>query len=135
MTCIFLSRTEPLDYEPEELEPLSDILKESELVLVAVYSSYAIRAIQVTEFVHRKFPGMKVIWGGPHCISVPEFGLRYADGVCFSEGDQAVVELVNKVEADENYLNTPNMAFNVNGLNIVNSPFAAVHRPRQPPLL
>ena len=121
VTCIFLSRTEPLDYEPEELEPLSDILKESELVLVAVYSSYAIRAIQVTEFVHRKFPGMKVIWGGPHCISVPEFGLRYADGVCFSEGDQAVVELVNKVEADENYLNTPNMAFNVNGLNIVNS--------------
>lgn len=127
VTCIFLSRTEPLDYKPDELEPLSKILKEGELVMVAVHSSYAIRAIQVTEFVHRKFPGLKVIWGGPHCISVPELGLRYADGICFSEGDQVVVDFVNKIEAGENYLNTPNMAFNVNGLNKVNkalAPFA-----------
>ncbi len=127
VTCVFLSRTEPLDYKPEELEPLSEILKESELVMVAVYSSYAIRAAQVTEFVHRKFPGMKVIWGGPHCISVPELGLRYADGICFSEGDQVIVDFVNKIASGENYLNTPNMAFKVNGLNIVNNslpPFA-----------
>ena len=125
--CVFLSRTEPLDYAPDELEPLSEILKEGELVMIAVHSSYAIRAVQITKFVHKKFPGIKVIWGGPHCISVPELGLRYADGICFSEGDQVIVDFVNKLEAGKNYLNTPNMAFKVNGSNIVNNvlpPFA-----------
>ncbi len=117
---VFLSRSEPLLYEPNELEWLDEILKDRDLIMIAVYSNYAIRAIQVTEFVHKKYPGMKVIWGGPHCISVPKFGLRYADGVCFSEGDKVVVDLVNKMEAGINYLDTPNMAFIVNGSQIIN---------------
>jgi len=117
---VFLARPEPLDYEYHELEHLDELLKETDLVMIAVYSSYAIRAVQLTEFVHKKYPGMKVIWGGPHCISIPELSLRYADGVCFSEGDQVVVDLVNKIEAGSNYLDTPNMAFNVNGSHVVN---------------
>jgi radical SAM superfamily enzyme YgiQ (UPF0313 family) len=63
---------------------------------------------------------MLVIWGGPHCISVPELGLRYADGVCFSESDEVVVDFVNKVEAGTNYLDTPNMAFRANGTYVLN---------------
>ena len=124
---VFLSRPEPLDYKPEELEPLDEILIEANLVMVAVYSSYAVRAVQVTQYIHKKFPGMKVIWGGPHCISVPELGLRYADGICFSEGDQAVVDFADRLEAGSDYLHTPNMAFNVNGSHLVNEvlpPFA-----------
>jgi len=117
---VFLARSEPHEYEPDEFGPLDEILKDTDLVMVAVYSNYAIRAVQVTEFVRKRYPGMKVIWGGPHCISVPEVGLRYADVVCFSEGDQVVVDLVNKMEAGTNYLDTPNMAFNVNGTHVVN---------------
>lgn len=118
--CVFLSRPEPLDYQHHELEPMCELLKDADIVMVAVWSSYAIRAVQVTQFVRKKFPGMKVIWGGPHCISVPELGLRHADGICFSEGDQVIVDFVNKYEAGANYINTPNMAFNVNGSHIVN---------------
>ncbi len=117
---VFLARPEPLDYGPDELEPLGEILKESALVMIAVYSGYAIRAVQVTEFVHKNYPGMKVIWGGPHCVSAPELGLRHADGVCFSEGDQVAVELVDRMAAGTDYLDTPNMAFNVNGTHVVN---------------
>jgi anaerobic magnesium-protoporphyrin IX monomethyl ester cyclase len=117
---IFFARTEPLNYTVDELEQMDDILSQAEVIMVAVYSSYAIRAVQVTEFVHRKYPGKKVFWGGPHCISAPELGLAHADGVCFSEGDQAVVELANKMAAGTNYLTTPNMAFNVGGDRVVN---------------
>lgn len=117
---VFLSRQNPLPYEPNEIEQLHEILNDVDLVMVAVYSTFVIRAVQITEFVHKKYPGMKVIWGGPHCISAPELSLPYADGVCFAEGDQAVVDLVNKVEAGANYLNTPNMAFNVNGSYVMN---------------
>jgi len=117
---VFLARPEPLSYEQEELAQLDDILKNTDLVMIAVYSSYAIRAVQVTEFIRKNYPGMKVIWGGPHCISIPKLSLRYADAVCFSEGDRVVVDLVNKIEDGNNYLDTPNMAFNVDGSYIVN---------------
>jgi radical SAM superfamily enzyme YgiQ (UPF0313 family) len=117
---IFFARPEPLSYELNELERMDDILCETEVVMVAVYSSYAARAVQLTRFIHEKYPGTKVVWGGPHCISVPELSLAYADGVCFSEGDQVVVDLVNKMEAGIDYTDTPNMAFNVNGFHVVN---------------
>jgi len=121
VTNVFLARPEPLYYKQHELEQLHDLIKECELVMVAVYSSYAIRAIQITEFVHKNYPGMNVIWGGPHCISVPELALRYADGVCFSEGDQVIVDLVNRMGSGIDYLSTPNMAFNGNGTRVVNN--------------
>ncbi|MBE7444486.1 MAG: B12-binding domain-containing radical SAM protein [Planctomycetia bacterium] len=124
---VLLSRHRRLPYRPDEIEQLHEIVKETDLVMIAVYSSYADRAIQVTEFIRKKYPGMKVIWGGPHCISAPELSLRYADGVCFAEGDKAIVDFVGKLETGTDYLNTPNMAFNVNGsykINNVLPPFS-----------
>lgn len=112
---VVLALRENLTYEPHELDRLHEILKSCDLVMIAVYTSYVIKAIQITEFVHKKYPGMKVIWGGPHCISAPEISLRYADGVCFAEGDVAVVDFVNRMESGADYFNTPNMAFNLNG--------------------
>ena len=112
---VLLAKQRDIPYRQDEIEQLHEIVKGTDLVMIAVYTSFAHRAIQVTEFVHKKYPGMKVIWGGPHCISAPELSLRYADGVCFAEGDKAVVDLVNKMEAGTDYLNTPNMAFNVDG--------------------
>lgn len=53
--------------------------------------------------------------GGAHCISAPELSLRHADGVCFAEGDIAIVDLVRKIESCSDYTNIPNMAFNLNG--------------------
>jgi len=89
--------------------------------MIAVYSVYSALAIKITEFVHKNYQGMKVIWGGPHCIAAPELSLRYADGVCFCEGDECVVELVNKLDSgDKDYLTTPNMAFNIDGKQVIN---------------
>jgi len=127
VTSVFLARSASVVYEAGELGQLDSILRDTELVMIAVYSGYAQRAIQLTEFVHHAYPGVMVIWGGPHCISVPELSLKYADGICFSEGDQAAVDLVNRMETDGNYLDTPNMAFNLDGSHRVNEslpPFA-----------
>lgn len=113
VTSIYVARLEPLYCSTVELESLDSILKQSDLVMIGVYSTYVSRAIQLTEFIHSRYPGLKVIWGGPHCISAPELSIRYADGVCFSEGDEAVLDLVYKMESGADYLNTPNMAFKI----------------------
>lgn len=123
---IYLARREP-DYEPAELEQMNQILKNTDLVMMAVYSNYFNRAIRISDFIHQKFPGLKVIWGGPHCIAIPELSLKYADAVCFSEGDEVVVQLVDRLKAGENYSDIANMAFNINGSYIINKvlpPFA-----------
>jgi len=116
---VYLARREP-DYELSELERLSEILKNTDLVMMAVYSNYFGRAIRITDLIHQRFPGLKVVWGGPHCIATPELSLKYADAVCFSEGDEAVLQLVNRLEAGQDYLDTPNMAFKVNGSYVIN---------------
>lgn len=127
VTSVYMARSEPMLYSTVELECLNDILKQSDLVMIGVYSTYAARAAQITEFIHNRYLGLKVIWGGPHCISAPELSICHADVVCFSEGDEAVVELIKRMEEGGNYLNTPNMAFTINGsavLNKVLSPFS-----------
>jgi anaerobic magnesium-protoporphyrin IX monomethyl ester cyclase len=120
VTNIFFARPEPLEYQLEELKLLDPILNDTDLLMVAVYSSYALRAVQVTQYVRKHYPELRIIWGGPHCISVPEMAFEHADGVCFSEGDEVVVEMVNKMEAGINYLDTPNMGFRHNGERIIN---------------
>ncbi len=118
---VFLARQDHFTYEQDEIRQLHEILKDVDLAMVAVYSACAHLAIMVTDFIHRQYPGMKVIWGGPHCVAAPELSLRYADGVCFSEGDESIVEFVNKLEnGNGEYLKTANMAFNINGSTVVN---------------
>jgi anaerobic magnesium-protoporphyrin IX monomethyl ester cyclase len=127
VTSVFFSRPAPLLYEREELGRLDEILKATDLVMISVYSSYAVRAIQLSDYIHERFPGMFVFWGGPHCVSVPEVGLRHADGVCFSEGDEAVVDLVDRIASGRDFRGTPNFAFMAGGTvtrNAVLPPFA-----------
>ena len=107
---IFKAGSEPFDGE-SELELLNPLLDKAQMVLIGVYSSYVLCAIQLTEYIHKNFPDVKVVWGGPHCIAAPEMGLEFADGVCFSEGDEAVIDFVSKMDNGEDYYNTPNMAF------------------------
>jgi radical SAM superfamily enzyme YgiQ (UPF0313 family) len=121
VTDIYLSRSTPFVYETDELQQLGEILQGTDIVLISVYSHYLLRAIQLSQFIHDNYKNLKVIWGGPHCISSPEDSLQYADGVCFSEGDIVVVELMNKIESGKDYLNTQNMAFNNNGSIIKNN--------------
>ena len=112
---VFFARRGPGESEEFELTELAPLFEESALVLVAVYSRYIVRAITLTDYIHKNYPKKLVIWGGPHCISIPELSLAYADGVCFSEGDEVVVDFVNRLESGQNYLDTPNMGFSVNG--------------------
>lgn len=124
---VYLPRQRPLRYSPTEIERLDTVLRDARLAMVAVYSAYATRAIAVTDFVHQSYPGMQVIWGGPHCVSAPQLSLRHADGVCFAEGDQAVVDLATKMASGREYRDTPNMAFKGDGGTVQNGvlpPFA-----------
>jgi anaerobic magnesium-protoporphyrin IX monomethyl ester cyclase len=115
VTSVYLSRTEPLSYERSELALLDGLLADVDAVMIGVFSSYAMRAAQVTDYVHERWPGRPVFWGGPHCIGAPELCLRHADGICYSEGDEAVPDLVRRLERGGDWWATPNFAFRRDG--------------------
>lgn len=125
---VYFARSEPLLYDNEELRLLDPILIKSDIVMIGVYSTYAARAAQLTDYIHKKHYGLKVIWGGPHCISAPELSVDYADGVCFSEADEAIIEFVKRVEKGEDYYSTPNMAFKIDCKIIKNKIFPPFQR-------
>ncbi|MBC2717188.1 MAG: B12-binding domain-containing radical SAM protein [Desulfobacteraceae bacterium] len=120
VTNIFLARSNPFNYDKSELMLLDPILEKTKLVLIGVYSSYVLRAIHITEYIKKTFPEIIVVWGGPHCTAAPEMALEFADGVCFSEGDEAVIDFVNKMAGDKDYSDIPNMAFRKGDKIIIN---------------
>lgn len=117
---VALTRVDPLRYGEDELSLLHPLLEGAGAFLLSVYSSYAVRAAQVSDWMHRCHPGVPVIWGGPHCISTPRLGLAHADGVCFSEGDEAIVDLIDRIARGADWSTTPNFAFRLGGREVRN---------------
>ena len=104
------------DFTGDELQMLGDLSVQCDLVLMSVYSLHKYHAEVLTQYFKKIRPDRPVIWGGPHCINSPEISLKYADGVCYSEGDIAVPQFIRLFEAgDPSYLQTPNMAFQTRG--------------------
>jgi len=56
------------------------------------------------------------LFGGPHATFFPELIAEpEIDGVCMGDGEEALLDLVTRVEKKEGYLNTPNWVFKANG--------------------
>jgi len=82
----------------KELALLIELLQREKPTIVAmsVRSPYRQIAIELTEMIRSKF-GIPIIWGGTDVILCPEIGIKYADAICLSEGDRALVPLIKEV--------------------------------------
>jgi radical SAM superfamily enzyme YgiQ (UPF0313 family) len=74
--------------------------------------------------VKQAVPRALAIFGGPHPTFSPEFLelTEGADAVCRGEGEEAMVELLNKMQAGEDYYETCNIWFKKPGGEIVRNP-------------
>ena len=72
--------------------------------------------------------GAPVAVGGPHPSALPEFILsdKNVDMVCVGEAEDAVLELMERMEKGDDYLNTRNFWFKSNG-KIVSNPVRPLH--------
>ena len=55
--------------------------------------------------------GRKIIWGGPHCTFMPEVvaEIGAVDIVCVGEGEEAMLTLMNRLDAGKDYADVPNL--------------------------
>lgn len=67
-------------------------------------------------------PKLYSIFGGPHCTFHPEFfrDIPSIDAICLGEGEDAIVDFVNRIKCGSGYENTPNFHVKQNGAIITN---------------
>jgi radical SAM superfamily enzyme YgiQ (UPF0313 family) len=98
---IFLNIT---DFKPsgtfsqEVLDGLIYLCKSSDLIGFSLMTYHFIKVKELTIKLKDQLE-IPVIWGGVHPTVKPEECLKYADMICIGEGEEAMLELVNKLKS------------------------------------
>lgn len=111
MTIFF---TQPLDYAYQGIMSMAAVLKQAghkvhvlidknfpdehpDIFGVSVLTGQQDWAKQVSRAAKERWPGTKVVWGGPHATHAPENCLENdcVDAVCIGEGEGAILDLAN----------------------------------------
>lgn len=96
VTCYFC----PDRFNEQNLKALLDHLRDRSISLVgmSLVTDDYYPAVVATRAIKQEL-GIPVIWGGAHANVRPEECLRHADMICRGEGEEALLELVQKLSA------------------------------------
>ncbi len=84
------------EYEPRLLQELTEVCRGSDLIGVSLMTHYFDRARQLTQHLKKSLQ-VPIIWGGIHPTVRPEESLEFADLVMVGEGEEALLELVERL--------------------------------------
>lgn len=84
-------------YYPQNIvDELVDLCRGSDLIGISLLSSAFRNSIQITKALKSKI-NCPVIWGGKHPTADPEDCIKYADMICLSEGEDTLIEIIEKI--------------------------------------
>jgi len=106
-------------YDKNTLDQLFDLCKESSLIGITLFTSDFPHAVYLNRHLKKNL-NIPIIWGGKHPSAKPEQSLVYANMVCIGEGEEALTELLLKIENGQDYHNTQNIWIKYNGTIIKN---------------
>lgn len=109
--------TAPIEITPE----IEAVLGEHDFFALSLYSCYEDRAIDVTKYLRARFPGKTIMWGGIHPSARTQQSLQHCDIAARGECEEAIVELLERMEKGEDYTDVRNFSFMVDG-KLVNNP-------------
>ncbi|SDX62002.1 Radical SAM superfamily enzyme YgiQ, UPF0313 family [Allochromatium warmingii] len=97
---IFLPNGIGVNYSEKMLDALVELSADSDLNAISLMTDFLSKAIQISEYLRAK-TSVPILWGGIHTMLCPTQCLKYADMICEGEGEDAFVELANRLEAGE----------------------------------
>ncbi|MDY7033043.1 MAG: radical SAM protein [Thermodesulfobacteriota bacterium] len=101
-------------YQDYILDEVISLCEKSDLIGITLMTNFFDGAVQIT----RKLKSglrIPVIWGGVHPTIRPEESLNYADIVCVGDGEEAMLELSDRMDRDEDYSTIANLSLKSNG--------------------
>ena len=99
---LFLPKDFTEQYENKTLDEIVTLAKDSHLIGISLMTNYFDDATQITQKLKDNYD-IPILWGGIHPTIRPEECLNYADMVCIGEGEEALAELLNKMENGHDY--------------------------------
>ncbi|NIO21065.1 MAG: radical SAM protein, partial [Candidatus Aenigmarchaeota archaeon] len=101
-------------FQDHVIDRVIELSKDANLIGISFMTQYFDRALQLTKRL-KETTGVPIIWGGIHPTLCPEEGVAHADMVCVGEGEEALLELMEKMETGRDYYDTKNFWFRKNG--------------------
>jgi len=95
-------------YEDSVLDQVVSLCEGSDLIGMTLMTNFFDGAVQVTERIKRDL-ATPVVWGGVHPTIRPEESLEHADLACVGDGEEALLELADRMAAGEDYSSTRNI--------------------------
>lgn len=118
--------TTEVDFSPALVADLVQRLRSAELIGISLMTGSFHRACALTEAIRRAGIKTPIIWGGTHPTVAPTESLQVADIICLGEGEQAVLQLAEALQADRDPTAVCNLAFARDGRSIRN-PVRSLH--------
>jgi len=107
-------------YKDHILDQVVDLCKESDLIGITLMTNFFEGAVLITKKIKQNLT-VPVIWGGVHPTIRPEESLTYADAACVGDGEDAILEMVEKIDKNEDFSRIKNLFVKVNGNIVKNS--------------
>src|SRR4030042_1913049 len=95
-------------YDDSVLEKLLTLCAGSDLIGLTLMTNFFDNAVQITSKL-KKSVDIPVIWGGVHPTIRPEESLEYADMICVGDGEETILDLIRKMDNNDDYLSTDNL--------------------------
>jgi anaerobic magnesium-protoporphyrin IX monomethyl ester cyclase len=95
-------------YDDQVLDQVVSLCRDADLIGMTLMTNFFDSAVQVTERIKRDLKA-PVIWGGVHPTIRPAESLEHADLVCIGDGEEALLELANRMTAGQDYSTTENI--------------------------
>ncbi len=95
-------------YQEHIIKQVMELCQDADLVGISFMSNYLDRAKQLSHALKANIEAPLIV-GGIHPTVQPEECLEFADIVCRGEGEQAILELVERLEKSQDYFDIDNL--------------------------
>ncbi len=113
-------------YNEELLDDAIALCKDSDLIGVTLMTNFFDGAVQITRKI-REQTKAPALWGGVHPTIRPEESMEHADMVCIGDGEEAIMELADRMQRGDDYTTTANLWVR-KGADIVKNPLGKLDR-------
>ena len=98
-------------YENAVLDELAALCRDAGLVGLTLMTNFYDGAVQMTARIKTAAAGVPVVWGGVHPTIRPEECLEHADVVCVGDGEEALLEIAERLAAGADPTTVRNLWF------------------------
>jgi len=119
--------TAEADFSPALLSEFVERLRSVDLIGMSLMTNTFHRACVLTETIRNAGIRTPIVWGGTHPTVAPDESLEMIDIICIGEGEHAMLELAETLEAGGDPTSIGSLAFRRNGHTIRN-PVLQLHK-------